>query len=60
MVRPDLAIVDADQPALLRALEARGVSVLPLRLRHARVLGGGFHCVTLDMVRAGGPEDYLG
>lgn len=59
MVRPGLAIVDADQPDLLRALEGCGIDVIPLRLRHARVLGGGFHCVTLDIVRDGGPQRYL-
>ncbi|GAA3853440.1 amidinotransferase [Saccharothrix violaceirubra] len=53
------AVVDADQPALLRALERHGITVVPHRLRHQRVLGGGFHCVTLDVVRAGGPENYL-
>ncbi|MEO3927661.1 scyllo-inosamine-4-phosphate amidinotransferase [Micromonosporaceae bacterium B7E4] len=59
MVNPDTAIVDATQPALLRALESKGITVIPRRLRHARVLGGGFHCVTLDIVRDGGKEDYL-
>lgn len=51
MVRPDLAIVDRHQRPLIRALEGRGVSVLPLELRHARALNGGFHCVTLDLRR---------
>lgn len=60
MVNPELAIVDADQPALLRALEGKGINVLPHRLRHQRVLGGGFHCVTLDIARDGGCEDYFG
>jgi len=59
MVDPEHAIVDADQPELIAALEHRGITVLPHRLRHAQVLGGGFHCVTLDTVRAGGPENYL-
>ncbi|MFC0541126.1 inosamine-phosphate amidinotransferase 1 [Kutzneria chonburiensis] len=54
------AVVDADQPALLATLERRGITVVPHRLRHQRVLGGGFHCVTLDVVRDGGPENYLG
>jgi glycine amidinotransferase len=58
MVSPELAIVDADQPELIAALEAYGITVLPLQLRHSRVLGGGFHCVTLDIVRDGGLEDY--
>jgi N-dimethylarginine dimethylaminohydrolase len=59
MVRPDLAVVDANQTELVRLLESKGITVLPRRLRHSRVLGGGFHCVTLDTVRDGGPEDYL-
>ncbi|GIH98201.1 hypothetical protein [Planobispora takensis] len=60
MVDPEHAIVDADQTALIAAMEKRGITVIPHTLRHARVLGGGFHCVTLDTVRDGGPEDYLG
>jgi glycine amidinotransferase len=59
MINPELAIVDATQPALVRALERHGIETVPLQLRHAQVLGGGFHCVTLDIVRDGGPEDYL-
>lgn len=60
MVDPDTAVVDANQPELIRLLEQHRITVIPRRLRHARVLGGGFHCVTLDTVRDGGPEDYLG
>ncbi|QDY09332.1 scyllo-inosamine-4-phosphate amidinotransferase [Micromonospora sp. HM134] len=59
MVDEEHAIVDADQPELIAALERRGITVLPHRLRHAQLLGGGFHCVTLDTIRAGGPENYL-
>lgn len=58
MVNPSLAIVDGRQSALIRALEGRGIDVLPLRLRHARTLGGGFHCVTLDVRRRGTLEEY--
>lgn len=59
MVNPGLAIADADQPALIKALEKHGIDVLPHQLRHAQVLGGGFHCVTLDIVRDGRRERYL-
>lgn len=59
MVNPELAIVDSSQPALAKALESKGISVLPHRLRHQRVLGGGFHCVTLDIVRDGECADYF-
>lgn len=58
MVRPDLAIIDPVQVPLIRELEQRGIDVIPLRLRHARTLGGGFHCVTLDVRRKGGLESY--
>jgi N-dimethylarginine dimethylaminohydrolase len=58
MVDVDLAVVDAGHPALLSMLERAGVTVVPLRLRHARTLGGGFHCVTLDVRRDGALEDY--
>jgi len=44
-------IVDAAQTDLIRILEQRNFTVIPLTLRHSRTLGGGFHCVTLDLVR---------
>lgn len=58
MVNPHLAIVDRRQEPLIRELERRGVDVLPLLLRHSRTLGGGFHCVTLDVRRRGGLASY--
>ena len=50
---------DACKP-LIRTLEEHGFTVIPVRHRHRRLFGGGFHCFTLDTVRAGGAEDYLG
>ena len=44
-------IVDRWQTRLIRDLESLKFTVIPLELRHSRTLGGGFHCVTLDMVR---------
>jgi glycine amidinotransferase/scyllo-inosamine-4-phosphate amidinotransferase 1 len=58
VVRPDLVVVDDRQPALIRLLERHGVDVIPLRLTHARTLGGGFHCVSLDVRRRGSLETY--
>lgn len=58
MVHPELAIVDRQQVPLIRELERRGVNVLPLSIRHARTIGGGFHCVTLDVRRRGELESY--
>ncbi|HET6484603.1 MAG TPA: scyllo-inosamine-4-phosphate amidinotransferase [Actinoplanes sp.] len=58
MLRPDLAVADARQPELLRLLEKNGIDVLPMTLTHARTLGGGFHCVSLDVRRRGELETY--
>ncbi len=46
-------------PELIKLLETLKFTVVPVRHRHRRLFGGGFHCFTLDTVRAGGPEDYL-
>ena len=58
VVRPGLVIADKRQTALIEALERHGIDVLPLQLTHSRTLGGGFHCVTLDMRRTGSLETY--
>jgi N-dimethylarginine dimethylaminohydrolase len=50
-VNPSTVIVDQDQPKLIKQLEEHGMTVIPLKIRHSRTLGGGFHCVTLDLVR---------
>ncbi len=58
MVNPELAIIDKNQIQLREELEKRGVEVLPMQLRHSRTMGGGFHCVTLDVRRKGTLESY--
>ena len=52
VVDPDTVICDQNQPNLIRMLECYKFNVIPLELRHSRTLGGGFHCVTLDLLRA--------
>jgi len=44
-------IVDRYQTNLIQILESQKFTVIPLELRHSRTLGGGFHCVTLDLHR---------
>jgi N-dimethylarginine dimethylaminohydrolase len=51
-VNPTTVIMDQNQPKLIAQLEQRGFTVIPLELRHSRTLGGGFHCVTLDLERS--------
>jgi glycine amidinotransferase len=59
-VDPETVLVNEACPELMRELERHHFTVVPVRHRHRRLFGGGFHCFTLDTVRAGGPEDYLG
>lgn len=58
-VSPDTVLVNEACPELIRLLEQHKFTVVPVRHRHRRLFGGGFHCFTLDTVRDGGPEDYL-
>jgi glycine amidinotransferase len=58
-VSPDTVLVNDACPDLMRTLERHGFTAVPVRHRHRRLFGGGFHCFTLDTVREGGPEDYL-
>ncbi|MEU3777868.1 inosamine-phosphate amidinotransferase 1 [Streptomyces sp. NPDC032472] len=55
---PGQAIVDKRQTDLIRELERHKVEVIPAQLTHARSLGGGFHCVTLDVRRRGELATY--
>jgi N-dimethylarginine dimethylaminohydrolase len=50
-VDPNTVIVDRQQHKLIDDLERAGFTTIPLQMRHARTLGGGFHCVTLDLIR---------
>ena len=58
-ISPNLVVVDRDQTQLIKLLERNGVDVMPMKLRHSRMMGGGFHCVTLDIRRRGTLERYF-
>jgi glycine amidinotransferase/scyllo-inosamine-4-phosphate amidinotransferase 1 len=51
---PETVIIDAAQTELIKILKSRGIDSIPLTLSHSRTLGGGFHCVTLDVRRRHG------
>lgn len=51
-VNPNTVICDYQQTNLIKLLEKKKIDVIPLQLRHSRTLGGGFHCVTLDLFRS--------
>lgn len=50
-INPDTVVIDRSQTEIIKKLQKYDVDVVPLSLRHSRTLGGGFHCVTLDLLR---------
>lgn len=50
-INPNLVILEEHQHDLRKELEKYGIDSAMLPMRHARTLGGCFHCVTLDLVR---------
>ncbi len=50
-IDPTTVICDRKQINIITILERKKFTVIPLELSHARTLGGGFHCVTLDLWR---------
>jgi N-dimethylarginine dimethylaminohydrolase len=59
MINPNLAVVEESQKKLIALLESHKIEVCPLPMRHQRTLGGGFHCVSLDLNRKGSLESYF-
>jgi N-dimethylarginine dimethylaminohydrolase len=51
VVNSRTVICDQAQTQLIELLTQHNFEVIPLQLRHSRTLGGGFHCVTLDISR---------
>lgn len=49
---PRTVLVHDRQVGMIRALEARGFAVIPVRMRHCYSMLGGLHCTTLDVVRS--------
>lgn len=58
-INPNLVVVDRDQTALIKLLEKQGLDVIQHKLRHSKMLGGGYHCVTLDIRRKGTLQRYF-
>jgi len=50
-VNPNLVICDPNQKVLRDSLDKMNVETVGVELRHSRTLGGGHHCVTLDLER---------
>jgi N-dimethylarginine dimethylaminohydrolase len=50
-VNSNLVILEEHQDNLRKILQKYGIESVMLPMRHARTLGGCFHCVTLDLIR---------
>ena len=58
-VDEERVLVNEACPGLAETLEHEGFIPVPVKHRHRRLFGGGFHCFTLDTVRDGDIEDYI-
>ncbi|MCL2591921.1 MAG: hypothetical protein FWD82_01025 [Defluviitaleaceae bacterium] len=52
-------VVQDKQLYLIDSLKKNGFEPIPCKWRHGRILGGGFHCMTLDIRRQSKLESYL-
>jgi glycine amidinotransferase len=56
---PDTVVVESHEQPLIDELTAWGFRCVPVDFRNVYSFGGSFHCVTVDIRRAGGPGHYL-
>ncbi len=50
-IEPKTVLVHDRQTELIKVLEAKKFTVIPVRMRHCYTMLGGIHCVTLDVIR---------
>lgn len=51
-INPETVVVDTIQKDMINILKDEGFKVIDTPMHESRTLGGGFHCVTLDLERA--------
>lgn len=51
-INPNLVVLEERQTNLQKELNKYGIDCAMMPMRHQRTLGGGFHCVTLDLIRS--------
>lgn len=49
---PQTVLVHDRQAGMIKSLESRGFTVIPVQMRHCYSMLGGLHCTTLDVVRS--------
>jgi glycine amidinotransferase len=50
-INENLVVLESRQEPLRKQLEKYNINCAMITMRHQRTLGGGFHCVTLDLIR---------
>ena len=51
-------VINSNSPNLIKLLESKGINPIVCPLRHRFFWDGGWHCLTLDVRRSGGQNDY--
>ena len=51
-------VINSNSPRLISLLESKGITPIVCPLRHRFFWDGGWHCLTLDVARRGGQNDY--
>lgn len=58
-VSPDTILCLNKQDEVHDALKSRGISPIYTRFRHRKFWDGGLHCLTVDTVREGSPQNHF-
>ncbi|XP_013404617.1 glycine amidinotransferase, mitochondrial [Lingula anatina] len=59
MLDPKRVLVEKHETTTQKMFEKLGIECVPVSIRHANSLGGGFHCWTCDVRREGILESYF-
>ena len=59
MLDENRVLVDANEESIQKMFTELGIKCVPVSIRHANSLGGGFHCWTSDVRRKGTLKDYF-
>ncbi|EDO35968.1 predicted protein [Nematostella vectensis] len=59
MLDPTRVVCDKNETTTIKMFEKLGITPIPVSIRFANSLGGGFHCWTCDVRRRGKLESYL-
>lgn len=59
MLDPQRVLVEKGETTIRKMFTQLGIQCIPVTIRHANSLGGGFHCWTCDVRRRGHMEAYF-